>query len=101
MNKYHVLALVSLFLAIIFFAVSVARGEDSVYIFIFIPVFHINSILSGLGALFLFLAFIFTFSALPQALSSLAGTNYRMKCPTDRVKSKKAQVIGHHHKVKD
>jgi uncharacterized protein (TIGR00304 family) len=61
MNKYQILALISIILAIAFFALSEARGEDSVYILIFIPVFHINSILSGLGALFLILAFIFYF----------------------------------------
>jgi uncharacterized protein (TIGR00304 family) len=61
MNKYRVLAIISLILAITFFALSEARGEDSVYIFIIIPVFHINSLLSGLGAVFIFLTFIFYF----------------------------------------
>jgi len=61
MNKYHFLALISLILAFIFFGLSIAAGEDSVYVFIVIPVFQINSILSGLGALFLFLTFIFYF----------------------------------------
>jgi uncharacterized protein (TIGR00304 family) len=61
MNKYHIIAVIFLILAVLCISASVASGEDAFHLFLIFPVITVNSILSGLGALFILLFFIFMF----------------------------------------
>lgn len=61
MNKYFLLAVLSLIISIACLGASVASGEGAVHIFLIFPVISVNSIFSGLGALFLIMTFIFVF----------------------------------------
>jgi uncharacterized protein (TIGR00304 family) len=61
MNKYHAGAVLCLILAIVFLAMSIQNDEGAVHLFLIFPVITINSLYSGLGALFVFLTFILFF----------------------------------------
>lgn len=61
MNKYHAGAVLCLIIAITFLAMSIANDEGAVHLFLIFPVITVNSLFSGLGALFIFLTFILFF----------------------------------------
>jgi uncharacterized protein (TIGR00304 family) len=61
MNKYHIVAVIFLILAVLSISASVASGEDAFHLFLIFPIITVNSLLSGLGALFILLFFIFMF----------------------------------------
>ena len=62
MNKFHAGAVFTLVLAVVFIGLSIANDEGAVHIFLVFPVITVNSLYSGLGALCIFLTFIFFFA---------------------------------------
>jgi uncharacterized protein (TIGR00304 family) len=77
MNKYFVAALICLVLAIFCIAASVINNEGAFHIFIIFPVITVNSALSGLGALFIILTFIFVFVGFASGFETISWEEYQ------------------------